>query len=364
MIPDWLLTGLGCLVEVQRGTSVLELGGWGMGDLLPDQVFSHQASFSFGAEVATKYGLVITNPVDHGYSVELPCLETQAGPTIRVAQAAVEWSAKACAQGGILLAVLPDTVLMDSSPALLELEDWLKRYGTLLYKLITPGYYVLIYKHGVKMKDRVTELVSFQTGDEFAEWALDQPVFKTGVCTEDPGPLQLKHWDITVVDNAEDGRFVADPHDPDVTQLYMAKGEVRVRWAGLAPALEWAQHQALQQPPEPSWDKAVNKFRSRMRLDVFVDLVQNAPLNQILNLPGSYAVALQRPLAKHLQRFKRSRDRLTSAYPEKSTLDNRYFTLGPGARLLGPDGKPWRVLFSEPDFAHRKPPRLHVEPDV
>jgi hypothetical protein len=53
-------------------------------------------------------------------------------------------------------------------------------------------------------------------------------------------------------------------------------------------------------------------------------------------------------------------ERAQLSYPEKTTLDNRYYTLGVGSVLMQGEDR-YEVRFSEPDFSNSKPPKVHIE---
>jgi hypothetical protein len=354
------LKGLSYIVQTQSGASVLNLS------TIPDLIefankpnlFVHNATVDVSQDPNKQYSLVLTgSKTKEQTSCEIPCLETQEA-LIDLNIAALEWGARCCTMGGLLVSLLPEEYFVSLPQH--KTWSWLCDKGTVLVFSKIENLVILVYRHKLKQKDYMLQKETFETNLDWSEWASGHAIFKTGVCTEDPGPLELKNWNIRIVENLVKNNYIK-AHEPKLTYFYKSKNKVSIRWENPTTALEWAQQQALHNTADPSWDKTVERFNQRLGIDTFINLIENTPLNKLLDIPQEYSVILDSSLKTYLKRKKLQMNMTLTAYPEKSTIENRYFTLGPGSRLARNDGTTWKINFSEPDFGNYKPPRLHIE---
>lgn len=383
--PEWFLTGLSMLFDIQSGSSVLDLfcGSGSLGLILPagalyeghdsDQKRIDEAKRAFpnghflrsdlrdwvSLEPNNQYGLVFAH-VPAGLSVTSvnPCLSMQRGPTIDMRLAAVEMGAKFCAPGGYLV-ILLDMPIRDPRAAM-DLNEWTGHNGTLLMNLGLPeGKQALIYRHGIRRRDHQTLMERFVEEQTFLDFCvLTETPTRIAVAGEDPRPVELKDWEIQMVSNPIGKHY--SPGKTSEALLYKQNGRVGVRWKTLTQSLEWAMHQAGTAPREEPWTKTVERFEQRFTQDRYLRMRGQDSLNVILNLPEEYQVVEDPALVTFIEKLGRRQQRTGLCYPEKATLENRYYTLGPGNFLLK-DPNRYEVIFSEPDFSGAKPPRLHLE---
>lgn len=390
--PDWVLEAVGMLVAVQPGSSVLDLfcGDGTLGQVLPARTLYEghdnrydlimqarrqypQGEFStsditewMSLEPNTPYGLVFAHPdPDTVRYHENPCLETeQPGTHIHTQDAIIEWGARCCTKGGVLV-VFQD--LGDAEPH--AQLAWLKRHGTLYVNATVGESRLIIYRHGVKLKDHPVEIGHHATPEDLlAAVAAWENQILVPICADDPRPLELKSWDITVEPNPEGAYY----RGGDTSEIFKQKTSVGVRWCAPVPAFEWAMHQAFTAPVEESWPKTVNRFNQRLKIDSYLEHRRTTRLHDIINLPYGYRAQEDPALTRYLTKLDRRYGRTLLPYPNKSVLENKYYTLGPGSFLRRPAVNPipghtherWRVVFSEPDFSGNKPPRVHLEREI
>jgi hypothetical protein len=384
--PDNLLAAIGMLVNIQSGTSVLDLycGAGTFTQLMalnrcyyeghevdPDavaqakrvlgtngQVYQTDLTSWVDREPDSQYGLVFAHPpVGLTTTCQYPCLEMQGGGQIDMELATYEIAVKSCIKGGFVV------ILTESGSFGLDeyVKDWLAEHGTLIADLVLGVYNLVVFRNGVKTPyDALTGVVVSEDG--LIELCSERTPIRTPICSDDPRPMVLKTWDIEVVPNGEAfGTVYGKRHvnQPDA-ELYKSKGRVGIRWARSTVAMEWAQHQSLTAPQEESWVKTQDRFSRRLLVDTYIDVRLATDPNDILNLPRTYTVGEESALKKFMDRTTSKAGRLATSYPEKSTLENRYYTLGPGSMLLRGDER-WAVSFSEPDFSNSKPPKVHIQ---
>ncbi len=378
--PQEILLGIAMLLRIHPGAGILDLfcGNGTLADVLPPRVFyeghdndpdlvlqgrclyqdgifhvSHIESW-LESEPNSHYGLVFMHPpVGLQVTSPNPCLEVSHGPAHDLGLAAIEWAAKCCAKGGILVVVL------DPGQAIpFDVYEWLRGKGTILVHVEADGYQILVYRHGLHARNYQTEQGVFSTLYGFMTFCKRENPFQVPVHSEDPRPLLLKDWGIEVIPVAEHGPI---PFSTErATRLYKAKGRVGIEWGGARSLLEWAIHQAHSAPVEEAWPKTVRRFEERLLLGNYLEHRRGRSLQEILNLPDGYRAHEDQALRSFLSRMDGKQKRLTTPYPEKSTIENQYYTLGPGC-VLQKGSDYFKVVLSEPDFAGVNPPRVHAE---
>jgi len=372
---DWLADVLPLILELQSGCSMLDLGchqghmsqvltgtsfyeGHDLNQkrvcaakrLFAEQQF-HATDVSrwLAYEPKSSYSLVLTHLPSTTYTIHGPCLETQRGPEVQLDLAMVEWSAKCCARGGILVALLEATT--DISTA----TNWLRHNGTPLMVSAVGNHVLIVYRHGIKMRDYPTITENFATHAELTDFVMQKGYLaRVPVSVDDPRPLEVSDWGIELV-SLEETRLASGSS----TELYKSKYSVRIKWQGELPALSWAFHQAMKATPEESWNRTVERFSKRLEINEYL-VYRDKPLFELLNLSNEFPVQETKELKGHADKLEKRYKRLRTPYPERSTLDNRYYSLGPGDNLTKND-ETWSVQFSEPDFSGKNPPKLHLQ---
>jgi hypothetical protein len=400
-VETWVLEVLSMLLAIPNDVSVLDLycGDGTLLDVLPETSFyeghdpnpvhvararrAHPEAMIrhtdltqlVNQEVDTTYGLVFCHTTVQRSETAPTCLELRphleaaaarqrslledvptqrehSEPGYRMGWAMAEAAVKACVPGGIVaIASLSqrDFVL-----------DYLRSKGTVLAQIGSQeAMLTLTIFRKMRVKNHVEEDIFLPTLDEVREWAATRGVLaRVPVCPDDPRPMVIRPWDIQLTPNPAGKKFGNCALGRDA-ELYLAKGRVGVRWADRLVAFEWAQHQALTAPPEESWDKTVARFNERLTPESYLRLRQGN-LNVMLNLPPAYTVREDPALGTHMGKLGRRLERAQLSYPEKTTLDNRYYTLGVGSVLMQGEDR-YEVRFSEPDFSNSKPPKVHIE---
>jgi hypothetical protein len=373
---SWLPEVLPLLVEMQSGSSVLDLGCH-QGHCA--QMFTG-TSFYEGHDVNSKrvavakrvnkeqqfhvtdlsrwlayepkssYSLVLVHLPDVPYTCNGPCLETQRGPELQLNTSMLEWGAKCCVRGGIMIGVTSETTNLE--PAL----NWLRTNGTLLLvSRINQSETLIIYRHGIRMRDYPTVTDEFADYLELTDFAMSRGYLaRTPVSVDDPRPMQVADWGIELAPQAS-FKFSGT----DATLLYKTKHAAGIWWQNEESALGWAMHQALKATREESWNKTIQRFNQRLDITEYLKY-RTQPLHELLNLTANFKVAETPELAGCAKRMGSRLNRLRTSYPERSTVENRYYSLGPGD-ILEREGERWSVQFSEPDFSGKNPPKLHLQ---
>lgn len=397
--PDWLLEAITMLLETQTGSSVLDLfcGNARFAAYLPPGALYEghdynsdklsEASAAFPQHVfeqtqlhdwltldpQSKYNMVFLHGPNVKVEAAYPCIATQKPGDLIFDQAIVEVGTRCLTHGGFLVSVndKPDFTYNHFEEALC---DYLDEEGVVLLDTqITEGdrtWHVCLFRKGVKRGEKHTNL-TFADPQAFTDWCLSDaaPKLKVPVSTEDPRPMSLKTWDITVGPIATLGKMNECGTIVTTTELYRSKGaKLGIRWANASHALSWAIHQALYgHTTARPWHNEVKVFAERLP---FFDYMQvrgrGVTPNQLLNLPPELRVVEEPALKAHLDRKARAIARHTTPYPERTTMENRYLTLGPGSRLVQQDEhgqvtKRYTVKFAETDFVNHEYPRLHLE---
>lgn len=376
LLPDWVIDTLGLLLAVPSDISVLDLncGAGSFVDFLPEQVFYEGHSLDINLlnkakqrfpeylfkcsdvsqmmnqEPDTSYSLVLFNTVQWEPATQAAtCLElSYKKENLESLDIATELASKCAVKGGI-------AVVYSITKPSQELLDWLSSKGTILALIELCGEYLLLFRKGIKIKQADFAYYKFNSVDDLLTWASNSAILgRVPISSEDPRPLVLKNWEVNLETNTESNCLQA----ADV-ELYLSKSKVKMRFKNHWPALEWAQHQALTASTEESWNKTVKRFETRLALDTYLSL-RDQDLNKLTNLPKNYTVLEEPALTKYLDKVKQRTERMSLSYPEKTTLDNRYYTLGIGS-VLASNNKKYEVKFSEPDFSNSKPPKVHLE---
>jgi len=371
---EWLPEILPLLLELQPGSSMLDLGchqGHGAQvltgvsfyeghdlnakrvqvakRLFPEQQFQvTDVARWLAYEPRSSYSLVLVHlPADH-YTVHGPCLETQRGPDITLDTAMLEWGAKCCTRGGILVG------LVSRESNLEPISQWLRNNGTPLMVSAVGNTTLVVYRHGIRMRDYPTIDNAFANYEELTEFLMAKGYLaRTPVCADDPRPLEISDWGIELVaQSTEEFSGTAE------TLLYKSKHAARIRWQNDRAALGWAMHQAFKATREESWNKTVERFNQRLGINDYLQYRSNS-LHDLLNLSQEFAVAETPELKGHASKLTKRYHRLRTPYPERATVENRYYSLGPGDKLQR-NQELWSVQFSEPDFSGKNPPKLHL----
>lgn len=376
--PEAIIAGISMLCEILPGVSVLDLccGNGTFAQGLPAKIYYEgydsdesavlegQAVFDseghqfykvdltswVDKEPTVKYNFVFAHPPDNFvYSCFEPCLETQSPGPLNFHQALAELAVKSTTKGGILCFV-SELKLSE------EFYFWLSSSNSVLLDVQVNGLFLLLVRVGVKHKQlsRTLSFVSDDAEECFLSWCSEQPRIKVSVSSEDPRPIVLKTWDIEITDNT------SESYKKCVTYLYKKKDCIGIRWASPESALDWASHQAFFANTEESWNKTMDRFNKRLLIEEYLQLRQNSNLNQMLNINFSYTVEEEQSLKAYLDRKQSYYKRTELSYPEKSVIENKYYTLGSGSVLQRRD-ETWNVIFSEPDFSNSRPPKLHIE---
>lgn len=385
--PDWVLEVINLLLAIPSDVSVIDLN-CGVGafadclprhafyegyDINPVQIMRAQEYFSnymfkcsdisamLSKEPDTSYGLVLFNAAywqcDTKQIDKNACLELiYRTDVFNATDVAVELSVKCAVRGGVV-------VLYSYEKPSYDTLEWLRSKGTILAFITVGKACLLLFRNGVKSKKEINladELFHFETEREAIEWAVEKGVItRVPVCAEDPRPLLLKDWNVAVKPNALGFSASFESWKEADVELYLAKNKIKIKFKDQWSALEWAQHQALTASPEETWNKTVEKFSVRFELNNYISL-RSGDLNRLVNLPETYTVLEEPALRKYLNKAQRQIAHMSFSYPEKTTLDNRYYTLGIGS-VLTDGSKKYEVKFSEPDFSNSKPPKVHLE---
>ena len=371
---DWLPEVLPLLLELQPGSSMLDLGchqGHGAQvltgvsfyeghdldpkrvqvakQLFPEQQF-HVTDVSrwLAYEPRSSYSLVLVHlPADH-YTVHGPCLETQRGPDIVLDAAMLEWGAKCCTRGGILVG------LINRQDNLEAISQWLRNNGTPLMFSAVDDKTLVVYRHGIRMREYPTVTDSFANYGELTDFLMAKGYLaRTPVCADDPRPLEISDWGIELLTQEVTGFS-----ETGATLLYKSKHAAGIRWQDERAALGWAMHQAFKATREESWNKTSERFSQRLGINDYLQY-RSGNLHDLLNLTAEFAVEETPELKGHANKLTKRYSRLRTPYPERATIDNRYYSLGPGDKLQRND-ELWSVQFSEPDFSGKNPPKLHL----
>lgn len=380
--PAWLLEGFNSILEVQSGSSVLDLG-CGNGQLatyvpptafyegydkqqekiteaqqvFPQHIFEKCDLTSWvSQEPQAVYNLCFLHLEAKQVIVQSPCLETQSGPVINLEKALVELAVKSVGHG-CFVAIVGDCSL---SPSLMT---WLSSKGLVTCELVTPELTLTIFRKGIKKGSMLRS--QFVDSATFLSWCLspDSPRYKVPICPEDPRPMALKSWDITLEVPSSLGKLDSSLNQ---SQLILAKNKLDVRWKQLEEPLSWASSHCISQS-EASWTKQMFLF-NRECLEVNAYLIRRTSYSSPDIFSSIVSVTESLSLFKYLNKLALKLERVSKPYPERSNLENRYLTLGSGDKLLQESllvpgtWREWSVKFSETDHVNSSYPRLHLEP--
>lgn len=168
----------------------------------------------------------------------------------------------------------------------------------------------------------------------------------------DPRPLQIKPWDITIVQ--------AKPNKRAQTEVVRKGTRMALDFADDTAALTWAGY-VLQNQTDASWKTAVEKATEKLETKNYLRLrAEGRTIQDLVGMPDGWPVQESIPTERYLRRLDRRLKRSALSYPEVTDPVRQYYALGVGSKVRADTGEELIVTLVECSLT--EPPKLTLEP--